>query len=158
MNIVADCVKAYYQADQTEEVCVAPPAEYLALRAAQGLSTDALWYLRKTLPGQRTGGAAWIATARGRLENRGYERNAASPQFYLHRERRVVIELHVDDVHGVGPRAAAAGELEALRETFDLKATDVISEGRYAHLKRERLKSGAETLIRANPAHISNLI
>ena len=81
VTFVADCVKAYYQADQIEEVCVAPPAEYLALRAAQGLRTNVLWYLHKMLPGQRTGGAAWIATARSRIEALGYERNLPCPQF-----------------------------------------------------------------------------
>ena len=104
----ADCVKAYYQADQIEEVCVAPPSEYLALRVTLGLRTDVLWYLKKMLPGQRTGGAAWIATAKSRLETRGYERNQASPQFYFHREKRVLLELHMDDIHGVGPSKEAA--------------------------------------------------
>ena len=159
VTFVADCVKAYYQADQIEEVCVAPPAEYLALRAAQGLRTDVLWYLHKMLPGQRTGGAAWIATARSRIEALGYDRNLACPQFYYHREKKVLLELHMDDIHGVGASQHAAKEqLEALRATFDLKGSDVIVQGRYAHLKRERLKTANETLVRGNPSHIDNVV
>ena len=158
VTFAADCIKAYYQADQIEEVCVAPPAEYLAARAALGLRTDVLWYLKKMLPGQRTGGAAWIATAKSRLETRGYERNQASPQFYFHRAKRVLLELHMDDIHGVGPSKEAGEELLALRSMFDLKSTDTIMTGKYSHLKRERLRRGGETMVRANPAHIKNLI
>ena len=100
----ADCIKAYYQADQIEEVCVAPPSEYLAARAALGLRTDVLWYLKKMLPGQRTGGAAWIATAKSRLETRGYERNQASPQFYFHRKEEA---RALGVAHGRHPRRGA---------------------------------------------------
>ncbi len=142
VTFAADCIKAYYQADQIEEVCVAPPSEYLALRATLGLRTDVLWYLKKMLPGQRTGGAAWIATAKRSLETRGYERNQASPQFYFHREKRVLLELHMDDIHGVGPTKEAGEELLALRGMFDLKSTDTIMTGKYCHLKRERLREG----------------
>ena len=39
----ADCVKAYYQAEQTEKVCVRPPAEYLEMLARMGQDTDVVW-------------------------------------------------------------------------------------------------------------------
>jgi hypothetical protein len=58
----------------------------------------------------------------------------------------------------VGPWEHAAKELETLRATFDLKGSDVIVQGRYAHLKRERLRTANETLIRGNPSHIDNMI
>ena len=53
----ADCLKAYYQAEQTELVCVAHPPEYLEMRAQQGLDADLLWKLHRRIPGQRAAGA-----------------------------------------------------------------------------------------------------
>ena len=72
VTFIADCVKAYYQADQTEGVCVEPPAEYLALLAELGRPTDVVWKLLKMRPGQRAAGAGWIKTARTRLEGEGF--------------------------------------------------------------------------------------
>ena len=43
-------------------------------------------------------------------------------------------------------------------EIFDLKATDTFVEGRYSHLRRDRLRQGKITLIRGNPQHVENLI
>ena len=82
----------------------------------------------------------------------------ACPQFYFNREKQVLLELHMDDIHGGGPKEAATEALEMLRSTFDLKGSDVIVEGQYSHLKRERLKTATETLVRGNPAHIDNLV
>ena len=50
----------------------------------------------------------------------------------------MLLELHMDDIHGTGPAEHLQGAIAELRETFDLKATDVIRAGRYSHLKRER--------------------
>ena len=41
---------------------------------------------------------------------------------------------------------------------FDLKATDTFTEGRYSHLRRDRLRQGKTTLIRGNPQHVRNLL
>ena len=46
----ADCVKAYYQADQLEEVCVKPPKEYIRLLIKLGRDPEVMWKLRKMLP------------------------------------------------------------------------------------------------------------
>ena len=136
----ADCVKAYYQADQLEEVCVKPPKEYLRLLEKLGRDPDVMWKLRKMLPGQRIAGAGWIATARTRLEAKQYENNAALPQFYYDRQRKILLELHMDDIHGTGPIETLKEAIAELRDTFDLKASDVITVGRYSHLKRERMR------------------
>ena len=137
---------------------MAPPAEYLALRAAQGKTTDIAWYLKKMLPGQRTGGAAWMATAAGRLKSKEYERSAALPQFFYHRTKEILIEVHMDDFHGVGPVENVRKELNELRVLFDLKASDAITRGRCQHLKRGRFCDGDRTIIKANKCHIESLI
>ena len=102
-TFVADCVKAYYQADQLEEVCVKPPAEYLRLLEKLGKDSNVMWKLLKMLPGQRIAGSGWITTARKRLEAKAYENCQALPQFFYDRKRKVLLELHMGDIHGTGP-------------------------------------------------------
>ena len=108
-------MKACYQADQTEEVCVEPPAEYLALLAELGRPTDVVWKLLKMLPGQRAAGAGWIKTARARLEGEGFECCPALPQFYFRRADRALIEVHMDDFHGTAPAGSVNALLTRLR-------------------------------------------
>eukprot|EP00974_Lingulodinium_polyedra_P003484 328077-Lingulodinium_polyedra.AAC.1 len=64
----------------------------------------------------------------------------------------------MDDFHGCGPEQAARDAVAELRETFDLKATDVFCTGRYSHLRRDRLRLGTSTLIRGNPGHVDPLM
>ena len=141
----ADCVKAYYQTPQLEKVAVRPPPEYLELLAREGRRTDVLWRLHKMLPGQRVGGRGWVDYASDRLCKERFERCEALPQFFRRPEDGIVIEVHMDDFHGTGEALAAEGCLAQLRGIFDLKATEVFCEGRYAHLRRDRLRRGSTT-------------
>ncbi|CAK0790198.1 unnamed protein product, partial [Prorocentrum cordatum] len=158
-TFIADCVKAYYQADQTEKVCVGPPAEYLAILAEMGRPTDIVWALNKMLPGQRVAGAGWVDKAAKTLKGEGFDRSECQPQFYYHREKKILIEVHMDDFHGEGPISSLEGIIKRLREVFDLKATDVIRQGRYSHLKRDRLRlMNGNIMLRPNVKHIDDLI
>ena len=155
----ADCIKAYYQAVQTQNVVVKPPAEYLALLAHAGKSTDIMWKLERMLPGQRDAGAEWVSTAARKFVSKEYERCPGLPQFFFRRSDRVLIEVHMDDFHGTGPIANVPAALAELRILFDLKATDVITTGRYAHLKRERLKRpDGSTLLRPDVKYIDGMV
>ncbi len=82
-----------------------------------GRDSDIMWKLRKILPGQRIAGAGWISTARKRLENKSYENNPALPQFFYDRQRKILLELHMDDIHGTGPIEQLKGAMAELRET-----------------------------------------
>ena len=88
----------------------------------------------------------------------GFERNEALPQFFYRRKDKILIEVHMDDFHGEGPTKAATTCIERLRKVFDLKATDAFMTGRYAHLRRERLREPGSTLLRADPKHVEALI
>ncbi|CAK0813201.1 unnamed protein product [Prorocentrum cordatum] len=156
---IADCVKAYYQADQTEKVCVEPPAEYLSILAEMGKPTDIVWALDKMLPGQRVAGAGWVDKAAKTLKGEGFDRSECQPQFYYRREKEILIEVRMDDFHGEGPIGNLDGVIKRLREVFDLKATDVIRQGRYSHLKRDRLRlMNGNIMLRPNVKHIDDLI
>ncbi|CAK0827956.1 unnamed protein product [Prorocentrum cordatum] len=158
-TFIADCVKAYYQADQTEKVCVGPPAEYLAILAEMGKPTDIVWALDKMLPGQRVAGAGWVDKAAKTLKGEGFDRSECQPQFYDHREKEILIEVHMGDFHGEGPSGNLDGIIKRLRGVFDLKATDVIMQGRYSHLKRDRLRlMNGNIMLRPNVKHIDDLI
>ena len=78
-TFIADCQKAYDQAELSEEVCVEGPAEYRAMLADQGLPSDIVWRLWRMLPGQRVAGAGWMKTASGRLRGAGYEQCPGLP-------------------------------------------------------------------------------
>ena len=155
---VADCVSAYYQADQTEEVAVEPAPEYIALRAARGESTDILWRLRKMLPGQRVAGAGWAAKLRAVQESIGFEACPTHPQFYLDRAARVLVESHMDDLYGAGPTAGAENYLVQLRESLDVKATQGIATGAFAHLKRERARCGGRLFVAPAEKHYDAIL
>ncbi|CAK0815286.1 unnamed protein product, partial [Prorocentrum cordatum] len=158
-TFIADCVKAYYQADQTEKVCVEPPAEYLAILAEMGRPTDIVWALNKMLPGQRVAGAGWVDKAAKTLKGEGFDRSECQPQFFYRREKKILIEVHVGDFHGEGPIGSLEGIIKRLREVFDLRATDVIRQGRYSHLKRGRLRlMNGNIMLRPNAKHIDDLI
>ena len=154
----ADCVKAYYQAKQKENVCVRPPAEYIEMLAQAGRRTDVVWKLHRMLPGQRIAGAGWVDDASERLKNEGFDRCEALPQFFRRASDGIVIEMHMDDFHGCGESQAAKQCVERLREVFDLKATEVFMTGRYSHLRRDRLREGNVTFLRGNPVHVDKLI
>eukprot|EP00959_Pyramimonas_sp_CCMP1952_P473848 9502444-Pyramimonas_sp.AAC.1 len=65
----------------------------------------------------------------------------------------------MDDFHGEGPISSLEGIIKRLREVFDLKATDVIRQGRYSHLKRDRLRlMNGNIMLRPNVKHIDDLI
>ena len=151
-TFIADAVKAYYQADQTESVCVEPPAEYLTLLAELGKPTDIVWELKKMLPGQRVAGAGWVKKAAKDLKEENYERCEGLPQFpqfFYNREKKVFIEVRMDDFHGEGPAENLGDAICVLRQRFDLMASDVIMTGRYSDLKRERLRlPGGDIMLR----------
>ncbi|CAK0856887.1 unnamed protein product, partial [Prorocentrum cordatum] len=158
-TFIADCVKAYYQADQTEKVCVEPLAEYLAILAEMGKPTDIAWALDKMLPGQRVAGAGWVDKAAKTPKGEGFDRGECQPQLYYHREKEILIEVHMDDFHGEVPIGNLDGVIKRLREVFDLKATDAIRQGRYSHLKRDRLRlMNGNIMLRPNAKHIDDLI
>ncbi|CAK0811260.1 unnamed protein product, partial [Prorocentrum cordatum] len=158
-TFIADCVKAYYQADQTEKVRVGPPAEYLAILAEMGKPTDIVWALDKMLPGQRVADAGWVDKAAKTLMGAGFDRSECQPQFYYRREKEILIEVHMDGFHGEGPIGNLDGVIRPLREVFDLKATDVIRQGRHSHLKRDRLRlMNGNIMLRPSVKHIDDLI
>ena len=92
------------------------------------------------------------------LLGEGFDRCPNAPQFYFHRQMRVLIEAHMDDFYGGGRLCVLPRVLLMLRTQFKLKDSDVIVDGRYAHLKRDRLRRGRQILLRPNAKHIDTIL
>lgn len=152
-------MKASYQADQLQAVCVRPPLEYLRLLEKLEKNSDVMWKLHKMLPGQRIASAGWVTTARKRLESLGNENCHAFPQCFLDRRRKVLLELHMDDIQGTGPIENLRTAIKELRGLVDLKASDVIRVGRYSHLKPEWLRfENGDVFVRPRVKYIQDMI
>ena len=81
------------------------------------------------------------------LEEQRFDICEAAPQFLANYELDVSVEVHMDDLHGIGPKLA----LELVRINFGLKVRTVYEMGmRYEHLKRERVSQEDRTEIVPN--------
>ena len=69
-----------------------------------GNSTSVLRRLRKQLCGRRRAGTRRVDFVAERFEKQSFDRCDAAPQFLASKELDVFIEVHMDDVHGTGPR------------------------------------------------------
>jgi len=153
-----DLVGAYYQVEQDEEIYAYPPKEWVDKRRSKGEETHVVWRLVKQLPGQRAAGNRFLHMVTDRLGKLGWIQCPEFPNYYRKPETRLVIDTHMDDWHGVGRASEAAGALPELRDAFKLKATDAFVRGKYAHLKRPRVKGPDGTLVMANKKHIDALV
>eukprot|EP00975_Prorocentrum_lima_P067086 12912954-Prorocentrum_lima.AAC.1 len=62
-----------------------------------------------------------------------------APQFFFHDEKQIMLELHMDDVHSVGPQEELLAFQDALKLHAHFKGGDVHDLGEtYEHLKRLR--------------------
>ena len=160
VTFVGDCISAFYQTPEEEEFYVDPPPEWLAVRRARGEDCDVVWRLLKQLPGRRKAGRLWIDHCATQFtEECGLERYDPLPQFFKGPSgTRLLVELHMDDFHGVARKSEAEWFLDKARVVLKLKASDAIISGRYEHLKRTRIKMDTGTLIRPHPKHAQNII
>ncbi len=97
--------------------------------------------LLKQLYGRRRAGQQWVNFMADFLEEAGCIRCEPSPHFLYHEERRVAIEVHMDDMHGAGPPKG----IDKLHKEVKVKFREwtVMSVGdSYMPLKRESASSG----------------
>ena len=102
----ADVTNAYFHVDEDEEIYVDPPAECLEQQAALGNPTSVLWRLRKQLYGQRRAGTRWVDFMAEHLAEQSFGRCEAAPQVFVNYALHVSIGVHMDDLHGTGPKPA----------------------------------------------------
>ncbi len=158
VTFIMDCVSAYYQTEETEECYAEPCPEWLAARAAKGLSTDVCWQLRKQLPGRRAAGLRWTEHVAAVFSALGFSRCPQLPQFMTNRETECTVEIHMDDFHGCGPPDAVASLLTKLQDALVSKVSAPIVSGRYQHLKRFRNKLEQGTFVSPNVKHVDAIL
>ena len=62
-----------------------------------GLPSNALWQLKRVLPGQRNGAQCWFNSFSEKLQNMGFDQCVAMPSVFRRRTKRFVVNRHVDD-------------------------------------------------------------
>ena len=95
---------AHFHVDEDEECYADPPAEWLVQQAALDNPTSVLRRLRKDVHGRRRAGTRWEDFMAERLEEQSFDRCDTAPRFFTNHELEVFIEVHMDDLHGTGPR------------------------------------------------------
>ena len=103
-TFTADVTNAYFLVDEDEECYVDPRAEWLEQQAALGNPTSVLWRQRKQLYGRRRAGTLWVDFMAEHLAEQSFDRCEAAPQFFLNYALHISIGVHMDDLHGIGPK------------------------------------------------------
>ena len=103
-TLIADVTDAYFHVDEDEECHVDPLAEWLEQQAALGNSTSVLWRLRNScLVGDALEHAGQTS---GRNALKSKVSTDAAPQVHANYGLDVFIEVHMDDLHGLGQGSA----------------------------------------------------
>eukprot|EP00971_Amphidinium_carterae_P352935 6492776-Amphidinium_carterae.1 len=106
--------------------------------------SDPVWKMLKMINGLRDAPQAWINFAAKVLtEELSFSRCLVAPCFYareVHTSRMCMLELHMDDIHGICQEAAVYAEIvEQLRQHIRIKALGPIGPGGiFTHLRRTR--------------------
>ncbi len=75
-----------------------------------------MWRLRKQLPGRRTAGQRWVDLSAALLTDEVRMIRLVECPCFIQSLGGVVIELHMDDVHGAGPLEAGCKIIEQLQK------------------------------------------
>ena len=59
--------------------------------------SNALWELKRVLPGQRNGAQRWFNAFSDRLRQLGFVQCQAMPSVLRHKHKKIVVNVHVDD-------------------------------------------------------------
>ena len=105
----------------------------------------------------------WLETLRNTLgrhmaefrEEQGFDWCDAAPQFFANCELDVLIEVHMEDLQGTGPRHALDLVQTNLPQKIRFKIWTVYEvDTKYEHLKRERVLHNDRTEITPNPKYL----
>ena len=129
-TLTTDVINAYFHVDEDEECYVDPSAEWPEQQASLGNWTSVPWRLRRQLCGPRRAGTRWV-------------------------DFIADIEVHMDDLHGTGPRLALDLTQTNFSQKILVKIWTVNEVGMgYKHLKRERVLHNDRTDIVPNPKYL----
>ena len=155
-----DCTDAFHQAPEPDDVVVEPPEEYLNRLRAAGMCTNIWWKLQKQLLGRRQAGQRWVDHSTSALVDKlGFTRCVSAPQFFWNPDRQVVMEVHMDDVHGFGSDPQVEKFKKDMAAHIWIRDGGVHREGaEYDHLKRFRKRLNGLMTIESNPKYLDAVL
>ena len=160
-GFTCDASNAYFHAPEDENVVVKPPKEFVEQERAAGRRVDILWRMKKILPGRRKGSKSWMEFLAKTLVECGLEQCPAAPQFYKgvrDGRRSIVLEAHMDDMHGGGVDCELEPFFAQLESMIMLKIEMHYASGAvYDHLKRHRRRTPEGTYISPNARYVQGV-
>jgi len=155
-----DAESAYLNVPETEECYMRPPKEWIDNEERQKRDTDVVWKLLKMLYGRRTAGQAWVEWFSEKLILIGALRCPEAPQFFFLPRWQIAMEVHMDDVHGVGVDPRNIHDMaDALKGYLKIKFEGPFFPGmRYSHLGRVRILYEDGVFIKADEKHLDKAI
>ena len=153
-----DFSTAFLNAPETEECYVDPPVEWVEEERQAGTigrDEEVVWRLLKQLYGRRRAAAAFVDWLAELLISLAFERHPGHPQFFIHRDRQLYLEVHMDDGQGCGPPVCIKEFAKELSDATAVKFFGPIEHGQeYSHLKRFRTPLRDGTVFRGNPRYL----
>jgi len=158
-----DARRAFLHVPEKEYILVHPPAEWIEARQRAGLDTNVYWRMLKTLYGRRCAAQEWTNYLADVLQRQcGFEQYAAVPVFFRKPQSSLVLEVHMDDGHGVGGQREVEDFLKVLGEQINIKRTGPHrwdnGSPKYEHLKRERIMRAEGTIIRPSTKYVDSIL
>eukprot|EP00971_Amphidinium_carterae_P037490 737254-Amphidinium_carterae.1 len=151
---------------EDEVIYIEPPDQWLqmhaeSLKASVGL--DCVWRMHKMINGLRRGPQAWLEWASRVLHDLGFAQCLECPCFYqraLNTKQQILLELHMDDVHGVCAERSSCHKLvEELASQIMIKLEGPFGPGdSFTHLKRTREIFEDKIIIRPSPRYADEVI
>jgi hypothetical protein len=153
-----DVTAAYNTLPEPEDVYMKPPKEWLELRREAGESVDVIWKMKRLLPGRRIAARMWVDHVGVTLRSLDFLQDTALPQFFVHPVFGISCEVHMDDIHGAGPKQHNREMINKIGELLTLKKSDCYGPGeQYEHLKRVRHLYPEGRLIAPNKKYVEGV-
>ena len=118
-----DVKNAFLLVPQQEAVIIEVPAWWRPEEMVDGMPR--FWALRRCLPGQRNAASRWYTFLATVLEELGFAVSAIAPAVFRHRERKVMLCAHVDDLAICGQEDDLTWCLGELRKRFEVSGGEI---------------------------------
>ena len=133
------------------------------MRKVLGLGDDAVWLVRKCLPGQRNAGLRWYEKITGVLREMGFESCISMPSVMRHTTRPLVVNIHVDDELALGEDPDLRWLIRQLQKMFQLQVEGPVPEEdvgcgeEISYLKKRFIFVRSGILVKPNKKYVEKL-
>ena len=154
-TFTAHKTNAYFLVDEDVECYVDPQSEWLEQQAQLENPTLCHGDCESSCTDGGRAGTRCVDFMAEHLAEQSFDRCEAAPQFFLNYALHVSIGVHMDHLHGTGPKTALDLGRINLSQTIRFTVRTVYDINmRYEHLKRERVLHEDRTEIVPNPRYL----